>query len=257
MKRRTFLQATGLALAAAPALAEESAAPPDAPKLLITGAHTPLAQALATALASSYRLTLTSSVETQGPPPFIPCDLSDTDAASALVSGRAAVVHLPDPDPETTGAELIAHRTRATYGLLQAAARAEVSGLIYLSSLEVMLGYEPGYQVGEDWRPRPGVEPGPLSHHLGEFACREFAREGKLRIAVLRLGHLPPTEATDPMRLELPDAVRAVSRALAAMLSPRRPLGDWSVFHLVSDIRNNRFPPTRRLGGLSPGQRHP
>lgn len=243
MKRRTFLQTTGLALAASPALAGEKPASNAPPKLLITSADTPLAQAIATDVARAFRVTLTSAVETQSQHPFTKCDLFDATATAALVRGMSAIVHVAEPPPGTVGPALIDYRTRGTYGLLQAADREGVSHVVYLSSLEVMLGHEAAYQVTEDWRPRPAAEPEPLSHLLGEATCREFAREGKLRIAVLRLGH--PAAGQDPLRLEPRDAVHAVARALLTLAAPRPKLEAWSVFHIVSELRNRRFPPTK------------
>jgi nucleoside-diphosphate-sugar epimerase len=89
-----------------------------------------------------------------------------------------------------------------------------------------------------------------MSHYLGEFTCRQFARDENAYICVLRLGHVVQAEAkpeqpNDPLRLDQRDAVQAVSRALEALLAEPSPLRRWSVFHIVSDVRNPRFPATK------------
>ena len=44
--------------------------------------------------------------------------------------------------------------------------------------------------IGPNWRPRPTTDLFPLSRHLGEFVCREFAREGQINISIIRLGDI-------------------------------------------------------------------
>jgi hypothetical protein len=234
MKRRTFLQTTGFALAGGHAMAQgQPASQPSGPtvaakSVLVTSADSPLAQAIATGLSDQYRTVLTKS------------DFSDPAATTALVHGVDAIVHVAEPPADAPAAAHLDYRTRGTYGLLQAAFREGVRQAVYLSSLEVMFGYDEQFQVTEDWCPKPAAEPGPMSHYLGEFTCREFAREGKIGFCVLRLGRLGL--AGDPLRLDQADAVGAVECALTVMGSERARLGLWSVFHIVSDVRNSRFP---------------
>jgi nucleoside-diphosphate-sugar epimerase len=78
-----------------------------------------------------------------------------------------------------------------------------------------------------------------LSKHLGEFTCREFAREGKLNVTCLRLGNLVTAEAAattehDSMWLEMNDAVAAFNCALNSS-SP------WRIFHIQSEFPGSRF----------------
>jgi nucleoside-diphosphate-sugar epimerase len=51
-------------------------------------------------------------------------------------------------------------------------------------------GYNESFEVDEEWRPLPTIASAGLSDHLGEFTCREFSREGKLNVVVLRLGNI-------------------------------------------------------------------
>ena len=90
-----------------------------------------------------------------------------------------------------------------------------------------------------------------LSHYLGEFTCREFAREGRVGVVVLRLGDIVQANDVagkpfDPLWLDQRDAVQAVSRALGARLSGKGPLaGAWSVFHIHSGLSQARFASAR------------
>ncbi len=255
MKRRTFLQTTGLALAGAPlARAQAASAAQDAPdktaSVLITSAHHALAQAIAANLADTYRVALTSPVDVHTQLPFTKCDFSDPKATAALVEGVRAIVHVAEPPPGASPAAQIDDRTRGMYNLLQAAAGQAVERVVYLSSLDVMLGCAASFRVTEDWRPVPGNASGPMSRFLGEFTCRQFARDQGVNICVLRLGHVvepgkaPATETNLP-RLDQRDALQAVSLALAALLAERPRLDGWSVFHIVSDLRDARFPATK------------
>ena len=146
------------------------------------------------------------------------------------------------------------------YDLLQAAAQEGVKHLIYLSSLAVMTGYPEDLAVDEDWRPLPkGDSPG-LAEYLGEVVCREFAREGKVHVVVLRLGKVVQAEGTtgqpfDLLWVEQADVVQAVSLALSAQLDKNGPrLGAWSVFHILSGSRRVRYSidKAKRLLGYRP-----
>jgi nucleoside-diphosphate-sugar epimerase len=111
---------------------------------------------------------------------------------------------------------------------------------VLLSTLEVMSGYDPNLTVSETWRPRPSAEPRVLARHLGELTCREFAREGKLNLTVLRLGAVVRVEEVrdkpfDPLWVDERDVVQAVSLALAARPAP------WQIFHIQPDSPKSRF----------------
>lgn len=143
---------------------------------------------------------------------------------------------------------MIDHRTRGTYNLLQAAAKQGAASCVYLSSLNMLEGYDARFGVEEDWRPLPTPAAGGLPHYLGEFVCREFAREKKLRVVVLRLGEVMSAAATAAGRKETAwvdplDVALAVSRALEKLASDAsRDGGYWSVFHILSRTASARFP---------------
>jgi len=254
MKRRRFLQQAGMAAVGVPVVASAQAADTasDAKRVLITSAHSHLARALAAGLRDKYRVSLTSPTAIGPTPlPFTESRLDYGEATRSLVRGVAAIVHVAWPLPDASVVERIDGGTRSTYNLLRAAADEGVQAVVYLSSLDLLTRYDTGFAVDEDWQPRPTAEGGALSDYLGEFTCREFSREGKLRVTVLRLGHVePPWEPAlwpkDQPWVGESDVVQAVSLALAAQLAVPKPrLGPWSVFHISSDESQARFPAAR------------
>ncbi len=146
--------------------------------------------------------------------------------------------------------------TRCTYNLLDAAAQEGVTKVVYLSTLDLMLRYDPSLEVMDRWRPLPTTEPRVLGKHLGEYVCREFAREQKIDGAVLRLGHvITQTGASgrpfDPLWVDHHDVAQAVALALAVAT------GRWSVFHIGADMPTARFAigDAKRVLGYSPATR--
>lgn len=253
MKRRRFLQQAGLAAVGVPALSSAQAADvaSDEKRVLVTSAHSRLAQALAAGLRDKYRVSLTSSVAIGPTPlPFTESRLDYGEATRSLVRGVAAIVHVAEPLPGASEVERIDYRTRSTYNLLRAAVDEGVQAVVYLSSLDMLTQYAPDFTVDEDWQPRPTAEGGTLSDYLGEFTCREFSREGKLRVTVLRLGHVGRAEEAASLPPDQPwvdesDVLQAVSLAVAAQLAAPKPrLGPWSLFHISSGSQA-RFPTAR------------
>jgi hypothetical protein len=99
-----------------------------------------------------------------------------------------------------------------------------------------------------------------LAEYLGEVVCREFTREGRLQVVVLRLGKVVQAQSAagqpfDPLWVEQADVVQAVSLALAAQRDSNGPrLGAWSVFHILSGSRRARYPTKKaeRVLGFRP-----
>lgn len=258
LSRRSFLAGSGIGAAglvggvsaqgaqAAPDL-EASGGESDAQSVLITSGETLLARAIAERLSRRYRVRLTAQEDVQTDFPVTKSALEADESTTALVRGTDAVVHVARPAIPDEGTAAIDLRTRLTYNLLQAAAETGVRRVVYLSSLELLTDYDEQFDVTEDWRPRPGSDPRLLSHYLGEFTCREFAREGRLSVVVLRLGTVVRAEELagrpfDPLWVDQRDAVEAVWLALAALEGDAsRKLGPWSVFHIQSDSPRARF----------------
>ena len=223
--------------------------------VLITSAASPLAHHLARGLYAAHDVRLTDIRDARGPWPFVRCDLGHDEATDRLVAGVDVLIHLALPPPEfadgteTAANELIDYQTRRTYNLLLAASEAGVARCIYASSLSLFAECEEDWAVDEKWRPRPSTEPTVLVQHLGEFTCREFAREGRIAITCLRLGKLgqPGDNAAqppDPTWLALADAVHAFQCALAAPAEP------WAIYHIQSDFPGARFSIAKARDGL-------
>ena len=275
MKRRDFLQKTGLLAVGGTnilaACGESEAADSEAPsrrspadaatrKVLVTSAHSELAQVIAAELSGDYQVRLTAPVHVQTTCEFVKNTLNHDELTNVVVRGMDAIVHVAEPPPDVRGAGGIDYRTRCTYNLLKAAAKEDVRRVVYLSSLRMMSGYDESYRVEEDWRPLPTPASDGLSDYLGEFTCREFAREGKPDVIVLRLGKVLPAEASgeeasNSAWVDPRDVAQAVSRALTKLLADKAVIaGHWSVFHVRSHVPCSRFPirKARRALGYSP-----
>ncbi len=259
MKRRTFLQQAGVLLTGATAAAAVESEKPQGrpgtsegqrPTVLLTAPETALGRALAEPLGAAYR------IRAAGEPLF----RDETGRLVQLLDGVDAIVHVAQPDEDTNGSELLDRQVRGTYDLLTVAAAKGVELVVYLSSLQIMAGYDPGFQVAEDWRPVPTSDAGQLAHYLAECVCREFAREGKLRAIVLRLGEVLQGDAVRGRAGDLPwvdqaDAVAAVRLALEAHFARGDAgLRTWNVLHVAADVPGGCFPVTRarRVLGYRP-----
>ncbi len=270
MKRRRFLQRAGLAAAGAGALAARPAGPLVAAeqaakkrqhesrrqRVLVTAADTPLAQALGDGLAGNWQVQLTARAEVATHLPFARCELADDDRTRELVRGIGAIVHVALAPVGIPLAEQIDSLVRGTYNLFTAAAEAGVGRAVLVSSLEVMAGYDDAFQVSEDWQPRPRADSAAVAEYLAECVAREFARQRKLEVVVLRIGKVVQAEsvagqAFDPWWVDRRDVVQAVSLALAAeRVSAPRGTEGWAVFHILSDSPRARFPLNRAQTGL-------
>jgi nucleoside-diphosphate-sugar epimerase len=227
--RRAFLQGLAATGATPRVLLGAGGAGVTDHDVLVVGPATPLAREILASLGVGYR----------GRHAVQP------DSAAGLLRGARAVVVLPTRGHPATLADQIDDCTRSVYELLQAAVSAQVRQVVYLSTLAMMDAYDASLQVDEEWRPRPG-DSDSLPLDLGEFVCREFAREGKLDVVVLRLGEFVAA-----------DAVEAVRRTLDAQLADGGPrLGSWSVVHIHSGS-TPRFPLNKaaRLLGYRPRTR--
>lgn len=155
--------------------------------ILLTSAASQLTQFLADALAAEHTIRLTERVHVDTEHEFVKSPLDHDGSTNLLVRGMDAIVHVGEPLPDEDAHSQIDHLTRCTYNLLMAAHEEGVPRAVYISTLDLLAGYDERYIVDERWRPLPTTEPGLLSKHLGEFTCREFARERKLNVVALRL----------------------------------------------------------------------
>lgn len=190
--------------------------------ILVTSAASPLAQSLAEQLASAHSLRLTERAMLKSDHEFVLADLGHDASTNLLVRGMDAVIHVDELPAGTDPGAQIDQSTRCTYNLLMAAAAEGVKQVIYLSSLELMAAYD-GYVFDPKWRPRPTTTPPTLTKFLGESTCKEFARENKIPVTVLRL----PAGAS----------AQQVADAVNAALHGNTPLGHgslpvWQIVHV-------------------------
>jgi nucleoside-diphosphate-sugar epimerase len=222
--------------------------------VVVTSAASPLGEKIGAGLAFRHRVRLTDRQLPQGRRDLVVNSLSHDQATNLLVAGQDAMIVVGEPLPNEDAQSYLDIMTRGLYNLLWAAAEEKVKRVIYLSTLDQMAAYADGLTVTERFRPRPTTEPHLLGKHLGEYVCREFARERKVQVVVLRIGHVPPDDGghadADPMGLELNDLVHAIDLSLSAEL-PR----PWTVVHVQGNQPGARFAigDARRHLGFVPG----
>ena len=229
--------------------------------ILVTNGSTRLSRHLADALSADHAVTLTDTADVSTGLRIVRSDLGHDASTNALVRGMDAVVLSGEVDPRVSVSDQIDGQTRRLYNLLWAAWEEGVRRVVYLSSLGLMDGYEESYIVSERWRPLPTPEPPTLTYHLGEFVCKEFAREHKLSVVCLRLGDIAWEGESGLSALHPSDAVKAVEKAVEwEVFTPKGgvttkglPLQDaadetvrntptWSVFHVQSTVPGQRYP---------------
>jgi uronate dehydrogenase len=211
-------------------------------KILITSAATPLAQALAKHLSSNHQVQLTDLVDVDADGDFVKCGLDHEGETEDLVDGVDAIVHLATlPESLKSDEAEVDFQTRLTYNILFAAREKKVSHVIYASSLRLFETCDENWNVTETWAPRPTPEADVMAPYLGEFTCREFARENSVRVTCLRLGDVGGT-GTDALAMD--DAVNVIEKAL------EKPGSMWRVLHVQSDVPNARFPTTEMKAAL-------
>lgn len=219
-------------------------------QLLITSAASPLTAALADTLRSEHSVRLTERTPLPNVAGFALSPLGPDLSTNLLVRDMNAIIHVAEPLPTDNELQQIDYLTRCTYNLCMAAAAEGVKRLVYLSTLELMTAYDPNYLVTERWKPQPPTHAPTLAKHLGEYTCREFAREHKLNVVVLRLGKVVRAETVagqpvDPLWVDERDVAQAVSLALTAEL-PR-----WAIFHIGTDSPQARFSVAAAKRGLN------
>ena len=77
-----------------------------------------------------------------------------------------------------------------TYGIYEQLVSTNAQVVVLLSSTRVYDGLDRGWRVTGDFAPQPTPELASLGPHLAEMTARELAREGRLRVWVLRLDTL-------------------------------------------------------------------
>ncbi|MCS6861662.1 MAG: NAD(P)-dependent oxidoreductase [Abditibacteriales bacterium] len=209
--------------------------------ILITGAATPLGQAVAELLKDEHALK------------FIEGAVVEEDEATQAVKGVEAIVHLAVvcPDHITRQGEereqqLLDHAARGTYNLVKAAVAADVERIVYGSSLCVVENYPPDYVVTENWKPRPNPEAASLAPFMGELICREFTNVENIAVICLRFGVIVREEDVqgqpfNPLWVDVRDAARAVQLALTVDVGKSTQHHRWRLWHISAAHPNSRY----------------
>lgn len=208
-------------------------------RILITSAASDASRLLVDGLGGTHEVVATDLPEVAEPVGAVACALEADDATRDLVSGVKALVHVARLSAASADAfeqadnAFVDFHSRCTYNLLSAASAAGVGHAIYLSSLSLYATCDTSWNVTEKWAPRPTTDIDTLRHAIGEFTCREFARERRVRVTCLRIGTLGDEPVPD--QLKNADLVTAVGKALD------HPPAEWAVYHVQSDVPERRF----------------
>ena len=163
-------------------------------KILITSATSKLSQQLSTDLSADHQIRLTDLVDFETDFDFVQSDLGHESETDELVKNIDTIIHLATlplallENPDDLENLEIDFLTRCTYNLLYAAVAQNISDFVFASTLQLFAKLDQNLTIGPNWRPRPTTDLFPLSRHLGEFVCREFAREGQINVSIIRLG---------------------------------------------------------------------
>ena len=223
------------------------------PRILITGASSRLAQAIAARLSRSYDLRLIDSVPFQSDHETILCNILDPDQVPCALRKIDVLIHTGEPppdlpdDPLTRDQMILDFATRGTHVLFSAAVKAGVKRFVYASTLEIFRNYPDDVYLSELWKPLPSSDMTTMAKYLGELVCREFTRENFVTATSLRLGKLVladevKSQTPDLAWLDISDAAEAfrlaVKRDVPATANwvPR-----WEVFHIGANWTNPRF----------------
>ena len=223
--------------------------------ILITGASSQLAQAIATELKADHTVRLMDSVPVDVAEgcDFTQGNILDPDDSWEAVRGIDVLIHTGEPPTDLPSDELKREQmlldlaTRGTHVLFSAAVDAGLKRLIYASTLSIFNGYPDDVYITELWKPLPSPEIVEMTTYLGELTAREFAREHLVTVTGLRLGELVLEEAVQGETpslawLDIRDAAAAFRCVLnrdssnSAWWAQR-----WAVYHICADIPNPKF----------------
>jgi len=230
-------------------------------RVLVTGAAGNIGRAVVAELEPSHELRLLD--RRGGDPRVIAVDLGRPLHGDA-VRGVDVVIHLAaHPDERATWEAVVDDNVRATWHVLDAAARHAVPRVVFASSnwavkaLERELApacYQPdGPKIGSDAPPRP-LHPYGISKALGEIAGRSFVDEGRLAAFIaVRIGaYAPelPAQGEHPLWIGPSDLRALFRRCVEAELKG---------FHVVYGVSAQPTAPyqlayTRELLSWSPRQ---
>ncbi|MBA12988.1 MAG: NAD(P)-dependent oxidoreductase [SAR202 cluster bacterium] len=166
--------------------------------------------------------------------------------SKTLMQGTDVFIHSLSEDPDMEDHTKLDEAIRQTYALLSTCVEMGVKRFIFLGTLDTFKTYDPDYIIDEMWKPKPTTEINALTSHMSEFICKEFGREHKIDVRVLRLGEVCWEESSNSdSPLFIVDALQAIQRTVETdLISPdyiRYVPNTWNVFHIQSVVPNMRF----------------
>ena len=223
--------------------------------ILITGASSQLAQAIATELKDDHSVRLMDSVPVDVAEgcDFTRGNILDPEDSWEVLRGIDTLIHTGEPPTDLPSDELKREQmllnlaTRGTHVLFSAAVEAGIKKFICASTLSIFNAYPDDVYITELWKPLPSPEIVEMTKYLGELTAREFAREHLVTVTGLRLGELVLEEAVQRETpslawLDIRDAAGAFRCVLnrdssnSASWTQR-----WAVYHICADIPNPKF----------------
>ncbi|MER7273938.1 NAD-dependent epimerase/dehydratase family protein [Dactylosporangium sp. NPDC000244] len=243
-------------------------------RVLVTGGSGAIGAATATALHRAGVEVSTLDVSAAGPAPHIRhvrCDVRDLDGMIEALAGADAVVHCGGLASDRPGREhdTFSVNVAGTCTLLQAAVRAGVHRVVYMSSINALGcvgGGRPEYLPVDDDHPHRPASAYQISKHLAEEACRQFAGQHGLTTICLRPCYVTHPDAGPVSArpagpgpadlfayLDIRDLTAAVQAALTA------PLTGFHAFLLAAPEPWNGADPARVAADYYPDTpwRHP
>ena len=223
--------------------------------ILITGASSQLAQAIATELKEDHSVRLMDSVPVDVAEgcDFTQGNILDPEDSWEALRGIDTLIHTGEPPTDLPSDELKREQmlldlaTRGTHVLFSAAVEAGIKKFIYASTLSIFNAYPGDVYITELWKPLPSPEIVEMTKYLGELTAREFAREHLVTVTGLRLGELVLEEAVQRETpslawLDIRDAAGAFRCALNRDSSSSTWWTQrWAVYHICADIPNPKF----------------
>jgi len=209
-------------------------------KILITGAHTPLASWIADRISDTHEVLLTDAEsEPDNGTLFDPREL---EGGCELLSGVEIILHCGVlPTDCSDEQQVLDFATRGTYNLLHAAIATGLRRFIHFSTLDYMTDKVDEYWVDERFKPRPDTEVTQLAHFLVEKMAYQFAIETQLEVISLRLAETVLEEEVagqpvEPDWVDLRDVAQAAEMALDFKLSDR-----YRIFHIAANTFESRW----------------
>ena len=222
--------------------------------ILITGASSQLAQAIATELKDDHSVRLMDSVPVDVAEgcDFTQGNILDPEDSWEALRGIDTLIHTGEPPTDLPSDELKREQmlldlaTRGTHVLFSAAVEAGIKKFICASTLSIFNAYPDDVYITELWKPLPSPEIVEMTKYLGELTAREFAREHLVTVTGLRLGELVLEEAVQRETpslawLDIRDAAGAFRCALNRDSSSAWWTQRWAVYHICADIPNPKF----------------